>query len=67
MFAAPPSPIMDVAFGRLHKGDPPTFVDSIVREVEAAKSICEYLSNIYACVYLTDFSICFPHRGTGAT
>ena len=40
MFAASPSPIMEAAFGRLHKGGraafggPPTFVESIMGDGE---------------------------------
>ena len=51
MFAASPSPIMDAAFGRLHKGGqaafggPPTFVESIMGDGEAA-NIKSY-ANVY--------------------
>ena len=52
MFAASPSPTMEAAFGRLHKGGratfggAPTFVESIVGDGEAAN-----IANTYAYTY----------------
>ena len=45
MFAASPSPTMEAAFGRLHKGGraafggPPTFVESIIGDGEVANIV----------------------------
>ena len=57
MFAASPSPTMEVAFGRLHKGGraafggAPTFVDSIVGDGEAANIAKTYAYTYQMCPY----------------
>ena len=61
MFAASPSPTMEAAFGRLHKGGraafggAPTFVDSIVGDGEAANIAKTYAYTYQMCPY---FHIC---------
>ena len=61
MFAASPSPTMEAAFGRLHKGGgtafggAPTFVESIVGDGEAANiaKTYAYTSNVSVLAYLS--------------
>ena len=61
MFAASPSPTMEAAFGRLHKGGrtafggAPTFVDSIVGDGEAANIAKTYAYTYQMCPH---FHIC---------
>ena len=58
MFAASPSPTMQSAFGRLHRGGraafggAPTFVDSIVGDGEAANIAKTYAYTHQMCLYL---------------
>ena len=58
MFAASPSPKMEAAFGRLHKGGraafggAPTFVDSINGDGEAANIAKTYAYTYQMCTYL---------------
>ena len=55
MFAASPSPTMEAAFGRLHKGGrggAPTFVDSIVGDGEAVNIAKTYAYTYQMCPYL---------------
>ena len=68
MFAASPSPTMEAAFGRLHKGGraafggAPTFVDSIVGDGGAANIAKTYaytynVSNVSVLPYLSSFPL----------
>ena len=67
MFAASPSPTMEAAFGRLHKGGraafggAPAFVDSIVGDGEAANTAKTYTYTYQMCLYpifVTSPNIC---------
>ena len=58
MFATSPSPIMEAAFGRLHKGGQaafgglPTFVETIIGDGEAANIANTYAYTYQMCPYL---------------